>query len=100
MLKERLQKKLAEAIEWAEIYNSNVNIYFDTRKALTDPIQKAEARLGYEDNFSNLHKELNKIRRYGKRLGYNKDEVQEIIERVYFGDTPRPARRESTDFQF
>ena len=100
MLKERLQKKLATAIEWAEIYNSNVNIYFDTKKALTDPIEKAEARLRYEDDFSSLHKELNKIRRYGKRLGYNKDEVQEIIERVYFGDTPKPARRESTDFQF
>ena len=100
MLKELFKKKLATAIEWAEIYNSNVNIYFDTKKTITDPIEKAEARLRYEDDFTNLHHELAKVRRYGKWLGYNKDEVNDIVQRVYFGDTPRPARRESNDFQF
>ena len=101
MLKQKLQTKLATAIEWAEIYLANVNIYFETKKEITDPIQKAESRLQYEDDFSNLHKELKKVRRYGKRLGYNQEEIDSIVERVYFKDIPKQPRRESvTDFQF
>jgi len=82
--KEKLQEKLQASIEWAELLQVGINGYLEEKGNITDPILKAEARVQYDEDYKSFHKELTKITKFSYRLGYNKEETNEIITKIYW----------------
>ena len=78
------KEKLADAKEWAYIYKVNCDIYREKKNSISDPIAKAEARVTYERDHANMHRELRKITKYGILLGYTEQEIDTIKESVFW----------------
>jgi hypothetical protein len=83
---EKNLEKLQDAREWGRIYKDNLDMYFDTKKDITDPVEKAEARVKFNETQVLYQKELKKIRKYGRLLSYTEKQIDEIVKEVKMGD--------------
>ena len=86
------KEKLEEAKEWAYIYKVNCDIYREKKNEISDPIERAEARVKYEQDHAEMHKNLRKIVRLGTLLGYNEKEIDAIKESVFWPNGKPPVR--------
>ena len=78
------KEKLADAKEWAYIYKVNCDTYREKKNEISDPIERAEARVKYEQDHAEMHKNLRKITRLGILLGYNEQEIDTIKESIHW----------------
>ena len=83
---EKNLEKLQDAREWGRIYKSNCDMYFDTKGSITDPVEKAEARVKFNETQVFYQKALKKIRKHGRLLSYTEKQIDEIVKEVKMGD--------------
>jgi membrane-bound lytic murein transglycosylase MltF len=83
---EKNLERLQDAREWGRIHKNNCDMYFDTKKDIIDPVEKAEARVKYNENVVLYQKQLKKIRKYGRLLSYTEKQIDEIVKEVKMGD--------------
>lgn len=88
------KEKLAEAVEWAHIYKVNCDTYRETKNSISDPIERAEARVTYEKNHAEMHRNLRKITKLGMLLGYTEKEINSIKDTVFWGPDGKPEVRD------
>lgn len=89
---EKNLERLQDAREWAKIYKSNLDNYFETKGNITDPVEKAEATVRYHETHTLYIKELKKVRKYGRLLSYTEKDIEEIVTEIkqgeFYGVTP------------
>jgi len=78
------KEKLVDAKEWAYIYKVNCDIYRETKNEIEDPIERAEARVKYESDHAEMHRNLRKITKLGTLLGYKNEDIDLIKESVFW----------------
>ncbi len=83
---EKNLERLQDAREWARIHKDNCDMYFENKGVITDPVEKAEARVKYNETVVFYQKELKKIRKYGRLLNYTEKQIDEIVKEVKMGD--------------
>jgi|TARA_B100001094_G_C18187202_1_gene804585 membrane-bound lytic murein transglycosylase MltF len=83
---EKNLERLQDAREWARIHKGNLDNYFDTKRSITDPVEKAEARVKFNETQVFYQKALKKIRKHGRLLSYTEKQIDEIVKEVKMGD--------------
>lgn len=84
--KEKNLQRLQNAREWAGIYKSNCEIYFENKGIITDPVEKAEARVKFNETHKLYIKELKRVRKYGRLLSYTEKQIDEIVKEIKQGE--------------
>ena len=88
------KEKLAEAVETAHLYKVACDTYREKKNTISDPIEKAEARVNYEADHAEMHSNLRKITKFGLLLGYTEDEINLIKDTVFWGPEGKPEVRD------
>jgi len=88
------KEKLAEAVETAHLYKVACDTYREKKKEISDPIERAEARVVYEADHAEMHRNLRKITKLGMLLGYTEKEINLIKETVFWGADGKPDVRD------
>lgn len=88
------KEKLAEAVETAHLYKVACDTYREKKNTISDPIERAEARVNYEADHAEMHRNLRKITKFGMLLGYTEDEINLIKDTVFWGPEGKPEVRD------
>ena len=83
---EKNLEKLEDAREWARIYKGNMDIYFESKGNITDPVEKAEAGVKFNQTHKLYIKELKRIRKFGRLLSYTEKSIDEIVKQIKQGE--------------
>ena len=98
LFKDKNKEKLATAIHDAEIWYNAKMLNLETRKDLQTAVEKAEHKQEFIELDKFYAKELKRVRKYSRLLGYSEKEVNEIVQDIRYPDG-KPGRRSELNYK-
>ena len=98
LFKDKNKEKLATAIHDAEIWYNAKMLNLETKQDLQTAVERAEHKQEYIELDKFYAKELKKVKKYSRLLGYSEKEVNEIVQDIRYPDG-KPGRRSPEGYE-
>lgn len=98
LFKDKNKAKLANAIHDAEIWYNAKMLNLETKKDLQTAVERAEHKQEYRELDILFQKELKRVKKYSRLLGYSEKEVNEIEQDIRYPDG-KPGRRSPEGYE-